>query len=215
MPLTQSQISDIKNLIVGTIRDVFTADFISEVADKVKEKIHFDEMKTQLDCQAYKIRELKEANSILLAKIDYCERSSKFNNMRIYGLREEKDGSLCSAIANFIRGKLNPEFSENDIDFCTRLGKPSDGKPRAILLRVVNHRIKRQIMDNRRKLKGSKVFFVDDITGQRYQLLKTIKADIGGKDVWVSEGRVYCRIGGEKYCCDTIDQYERVKKNRT
>lgn len=215
MPFTQSQVSDIKELIASTIRNVFTDDFISDVADKVVDKIGFADVKTKLEGQAEEIAELKETNAALLMKMDSCEQYSKMHNLRIFGLNENPNENLNRVLSDFVRTKLNIDITEDDIDYCTRIGKPIAGKSRGILLRVANFRHKQQIMKNRRNLRGSRVFIADDLASRRHDLFKSIKADLGGKNVWIMDGRIFVKIRGEKLCVNSIEEYNKAKNGRS
>ena len=115
------------------------------------------------------------------------EQYSRRSCVRIFGV-EEKSGEDTDQIASkFIRDQLGVPLDPRDIDRSHRTGKmktlspestteqPSRRHHRAIIVKLSSYKKPRDILNNRKKLKGTGISIVEDLTLQNQNLLKAAR----------------------------------------
>lgn len=121
---------------------------------------------------------IQKQNSELRKTVQSLDNKLRKNNIVIYGIdnsENESQALLEKNICTFINSKLNVDVASNDIETCYRLGKNFD-KPRPVLVRFCNYKIKSAIFGNVKNLKNSGFAISDDLTpherGLRAKLIK-------------------------------------------
>lgn len=96
-------------------------------------------------------------------RITAVERDLTKKNLILFGLEERKQNywELEEVVIGILR-KLVPGLSENDIDFIYRIGKKNE-KVRPIKIGVMALRKKLQILQNKKILKGTKLYIEEDL----------------------------------------------------
>ena len=76
---------------------------------------------------------------------------------------------------------------------CHRVGKKKTDKPRHVLVRFVNRRIRDAVIRGRRHLKGKEgfdgIYLNDDLSGLRSRMMQLLKRE--GRDVWSINGKLH------------------------
>lgn len=96
-------------------------------------------------------------------RITAVERDLTKKNLILFGLEEREHNywELEEVVIGILR-KLVPGLSENDIDFIYRIGKKNE-KVRPIKIGVMALRKKLQILQNKKILKGTKLYIEEDL----------------------------------------------------
>lgn len=55
------------------------------------------------------------------------------------------------------------------------------------------------ILQNRKKLRGSKIIITEDLTKSRLTLFKLAQEKLGRRSAWTRDGTVWVQVGNEKY----------------
>ena len=125
----------------------------------------------------------------------------------IFGLEEKKGEHTDELVANVIRTKLGvPMDPPKDIDRSHRTGivreptASSDrsamqkSRPRPIIVKLNSYRKRREIITNRKKLKGSGIVIAEDLTMKNQKLLSMARASKNITSAWTSDGRIIALI---------------------
>ncbi|KAK9744028.1 hypothetical protein QE152_g8152 [Popillia japonica] len=79
-----------------------------------------------------------------------------------------------------------------------QIGRLVDGK-QAIIIKFAKHNYKQLILKNSPRIKGDKIFFAEDLTQERFKLLKAAKKKFDSKNVWTANGIINVRSGTKKF----------------
>ena len=106
-------------------------------------------------------------NGFLDIKVERCRRCGR-NNLCFDGVREEANESWSTTenkIKEIISTKLNIQTDEFTIERAHRVGKQyTSDKPRPIVAKFNNYKVKESIMKNKKGLKGSNVYIREDFS---------------------------------------------------
>lgn len=208
MVFTQSQVNDIKSIINDSIKCVLkNEDFLSGIAASVTKivdrnlKETFQEINSKFVVYEERISvlenkndELIKQNTVLSGQLDNLHQYSRRNNIRIFGLQKENEANTDNIVVQFLKEKLNLEVNTDAIDRSHWLGKG----PHHILVRFVSYRVRKDVMDRKKLLKGSKYTVVEDLTQYRLDLLKKAGKQIGKRNVWTHDGRIWVQWQGRR-----------------
>ncbi|KAK9711956.1 hypothetical protein QE152_g25161 [Popillia japonica] len=114
---------------------------------------------------------------MLSYKLDNLEQYSRRNNIRIIGIKEQKDEKLESELVSLFKDKLNINIVQRDMDCFHRVGNV-DSKTKAsrpVIIKFATYNIKDEVLKNRKKLRGSNIFISEDLTSARYKLLRAVQ----------------------------------------
>lgn len=155
---------------------------LSEFFDKIKMEMakQTREIISQMDDKLVpftrEIAELKSENQQLKIKITTMEKSKRFNNLIIFGMKENErsPSELLETTKEKIKNDLKISLENRDINTIYRIGKKdnNNGKDRPILVSFVSGWMKIEIMKNKNKLKDAYVTedFPKEILEKRKQL---------------------------------------------
>ncbi|KAJ8975846.1 hypothetical protein NQ317_010551 [Molorchus minor] len=191
------------------------ANVVSHITAKMNEVEHrLALMETKFNDKLDKLDELDEIDTKLLklsetvTSLNYVskkdvtkrcnsfEQSSKFNTLRVHGLKEDKDENVPELIASFINTTLKVPCSTTDINFAFRTGNSNVNNynhPRPILINFVNNWKKAQVFGTKKYLKkfDANISIFEDLTKKRYDALKEAKEKYGRDKVRTSGGKIF------------------------
>lgn len=128
----------------------------------------FQELKTENE-------ELREENKKLKEALNKIERRTKKFNFIVYGLKEDLDGIKdIERIINLFNSTLDVHCAFRDFRDIFRLGNYTEGKNRPVLIEVVTYHLKREILNNSKKLQGSGIFIALDYSTEEYNNRKVL-----------------------------------------
>lgn len=148
------------------------------------------------------------------------------NGIRIYGVDETKDEDCVKKSIEFMKKELNLDLDTKDVCRGHRAG-PKDDKsknPRPILLKLIRHDKKAEIIKKREKLQGKKFVIREDVTKQRQNTMIDIldfarkELNLSGKDlrskvaIWSTDGRITTKIKQKFYNIDSPGKVDLVKR---
>ena len=151
------------------------SDFINSISDSLQ----FDLDK--MDVVVERTGQLQDDKQDQLDKMDDLEQYTRRTNLRIYGIPEagKQPEDTDQLTIDFVKSELGVEISPEDISRSHRVGKRSS-KPRPIIVRLVGHNTKVEILRKRRQLKKNKRPYniQEDLTKTRRDILKYLRNDI-------------------------------------
>ena len=89
----------------------------------------------------------------------------------------------------------------------------SPSKPRLIIVRFLNYRVRQQIFSNKKKLKGKQMVISENLTQKRYVLYNQCLSKLGKGNIWTTDGRITAKINNRyvtitnKIMLDTLDYF--------
>ena len=144
-----------------------------------------------------KNREIQGLNTLvndLTTKIDNLEQYTRRNSIRVSGLPERIDENTNTTIIRMAAEKLQVRLEERDIDRSHRLGrKMDDGRPREIIVKLVSHDTKVNILKSGKRLRGTNIYMNEDMTKYRSSLAfeaRQLKRDKQIADTWTRDGHI-------------------------
>jgi len=189
--------------------DAVINDLVTRLATKVSSLIN-ESLKNSLEEARSSIRtleaelgalreDLNRQNDQHKKRADELEQYTRRNSLRIFGVTEREQEDTDQLVVDLAAEKLGINISRADIDRSHRVGRTADPadkkKPRAILVKFATYQVRRQVFNNKKKLKGSNVTVREDLTAHRAGLVRRATALYGTKNVWTTDGRV-CWVDG-------------------
>ncbi|KAJ2937506.1 hypothetical protein O0L34_g18651 [Tuta absoluta] len=137
------------------------------------------------------------------------ETRSRTNVLLLHGLPEKSDESLSQHFTTMCDKQLQiPQVTVNSISVCHRIGKNvSAEKPRPILIRCADNRVRREVWLAKRRLKGTGLTLSEFLTPARHALFLEARKALGVKDCWTMDGNIVaiCPDGQRKRICTMSD----------
>ena len=163
------------------------------------------------------VERVKDELKSVSRDINNLEQYSRRNNVRIFGIRESPNESTDKIVCDLAE-TIGVNINVSDIDRSHRVGRKGDGdqqavnatayqqagglsysdatrkkdsRSRAIIVKFTSHKFKYALMKNRRKLKGSGMVIVEDLTKHNMDLLSAaskMKEKVAA--TWSIDGRI-------------------------
>nr|XP_054761408.1 uncharacterized protein LOC129267808 [Lytechinus pictus] len=142
--------------------------------------------------------------------VNNMEQYSRRSCLRIFGLQEKRGENTDTLVKEAVTAKLGVSLDNmKDIDRSHRTGRtpvsaqPGSSstsgtdkpKPRPIIVKLTSYRKKREILQNRKKLKGTKIVIAEDLTMKNQKLISQTRSSKSVKTAWSSDGRIIALLG--------------------
>ena len=156
--------------------------------------------------------ETKDAEISKLQKTcNDLEQYSRRNCVRVFGIPEQKGEDTSASVCKLAKEKLGIDLQKSQIDrshrvreasseeasersegqgHSNRAGKPSERKPRQIIVKFVSYQTKKAVISARRKLKSTGISIFEDLTKSNRELLTVTRKHKKVISAWTSDGRV-------------------------
>ena len=86
--------------------------------------------------------------------------------------------------------------------------KNKDG-PRLITVKFSNYNARQKVFQSRRKLKGTQITIVENLTSKRViAILSKTRNKFGVRNVWSLDGRIFAVVEGVRTRIDSIEQID-------
>ena len=111
---------------------------------------------------------LKERIDSLEKKSDDSEQYSRRNCLLVHGVEEQEQENTDNIVLNVIKEHLDIELSVKDLDRSHRIVKRnSSSKRRPIIVKFISYNDRREIFNNKKRLKGTGVSITGSLTAGR------------------------------------------------
>ena len=172
-----------------------------------------------------KVETLAEEKNILKRRVDKLTEDP--DEMEHYsrsclisvGIKETWDIPQDKSILDVCNNNLGLNLTQEAIDGSHRLGPVRKARiepesevapsPRPIIVKFTNYHNRSMVFSNKRKLKGSPVSIMENLTARRVKLIQQAKALVRHKQVWSLNGRLFVVKEGKKI---RIKREEDLKK---
>ena len=212
MVFTERQKNELKTLTTDIVRDIVNSaigdqKFISTLVDKISDQITkrinntLQKISIKVDNLESKIKDVENANEVLMTKLDNLEQKSKLYQLRIHGLPEKKTKentteTLNEQVVAMFKTKLGITNVVPTNSY--RIGQFNKNKDRNVVVTFNSIQQRNSVFQNKKKLKGSKMFIVEELTKTRHEILVLAKEKFGKNAVWTNDGRVYANLNNKK-----------------
>ena len=170
--------SIVGNAIEKKMGELITS--IENVHDELSDlKEDFNEKKEEVKTLKEKFLQQEQSINKLESSLNNMEQYSRRSCIRIFGLEEKKGENTDLLVSEVIRTKLGVSLDPvKDIDRSHRTGNVQQSnsstptghssnhkpRPRSIIVKLNSYRKRREIITNRKKLKGSGIVIAEDLT---------------------------------------------------
>lgn len=152
------------------------------------------------------IVDLKRRNVELESRLTDAEQYSRINNVEIHGIPQTGNENVSEIVQN-VGKALDVPISEVDIDVCHRLGKTTDRRSPAIIVRFVRRVVKDELL-RRRKIKRDfstrhlnlpsdvPIYINEALCPARRRVFaaaREAKKTLGYKYLWIKGGKILIR----------------------
>lgn len=160
-------------------------------------------------------RKFEEKLTKFNEKLESLEYFKRKRNIIIWGLGKLPEyEDRVNAICRLFKDKLGVAFSRDDIEFITKLNKNKDDG--GILIGFVSYQKKGEILRNRTKLKGTKIFIDQDYSKEMVEKRKElidimIRLRKIEEKVYIQHDKIM--INGKAFSKDEALQFEKDRHN--
>ena len=149
-------------------------------------------------------------------KLNAEEQYSRRNCLRLFGCPEENKENTDTIVLEVVRETLQIELSIEDIERSHRVGQKKEtsqrgARPRGIIVKLKSYRKREEIIKNRRKLKGTKIVIVEDLTAKNQALLNEARKHSKVETAWSKDGRIIALLKGNKNSTKLIRSTDDLK----
>lgn len=154
--------------VVTALKNIFNIEELTTKVSKLSDEVA--ELRKTINIKDTIISNLNEKVQSLEDSLDNLEQYGRRNNLRFHGISEDRKDT-DKAIRDVARSSLGIDLKPEDISRSHRIGRPSPGKNRVIMVRFSTYNKRAAIMNNSNKLKNSGMFINEDLTPKRANLL--------------------------------------------
>ncbi|KAK9753299.1 hypothetical protein QE152_g3460 [Popillia japonica] len=133
-------------------RILASSDLIEVLSEKISDKI-VSKLRQDLNDTKKELNLVRNQLNQACERIEYLEQFSRKDNLRFYGIPHTQSENTDEIIIKLCREKLNIEVVPSDISVSHRLKNTASGN-RPIIARFTNSNVKKNIFNNKSKLKG-------------------------------------------------------------
>ena len=160
-----------------------------ELAELATREDHSEERISNLEGKVGWHFEKAQAIDFELARQEQYSRKS---SVRILGVEETAGEDAEKKCIEVLQAEIGVELKPEDIDIVHRVGRKGvNGSTRPLLVKLMSHKFKSQIMRNKKAAKGVKIF--EDLAYGVRQILNEIiqqKQALGVESVWTIDGKL-------------------------
>ena len=89
-----------------------------------------------------------------------------------------------------------------------RQKKKNKDAPRPVVVKFSNYNTRQKVFQARRKLKGTQITIVENLTSKRVAILSKVRNKFGISNVWSLDGRIFVVVEGVKTRIGSIEQID-------
>ncbi|XP_070183386.1 uncharacterized protein [Littorina saxatilis] len=175
------------------------------------------------DCLTEKLQQTEKKCTVLHEEVECLRKCldverEKRNDLDQYGRREmlrfvklgpdssKETAQECETkVLHLINNKLGlTHINYPDISVAHRVGQYSAGYHRQVIVKFVSRRHRNEVIQARRKLKGSKIAVIEDLTPLNAERLGKVRKHRSVVNTWTKEGRIFALL--------TTDRVVRVER---
>jgi hypothetical protein len=192
-----SKLSDLTQEVGQLKADIFD---LRQENDSLKQMLF--ESKSKIKALEERVVEAEHSARVARERSNHTEQYSRLWNVKILGVPEVSVSGKGETAAESEKHALNvfhdkldlKHITSADLDAVHRIGdrkKDNTKGPRPIIVRFVSRKTRQQVLQRRKRLKGSRVVVVDDLTQANYFLFQSVAQHPGALKAWSKDGVVF------------------------
>ena len=207
-----NEISKLSQVVEELRSSLFTVQLEN---DELKKKVVT--LRTEQEELKQQVKEAKFLAELAEKRAEDLDSYGRRNNIRIYGVKEERGEDCEAKVLNIVHDKLKVDLKKENIEAVHRLGakKENQQTSRGIIVRFVSRRNRDSVFYAKRNLRDTGIVIAEDLTKKQYSLLNIVKDNMDlCKQAWTKKGQVFMksqtgRIVHIKSASDWFDQSQR------
>ena len=197
-PTFQKQLQDMVKSMVKEIADA-TYHRLKEYSEENRGAIHdlevkVEESQKELRSLHQQIETQQNQLDILKKSANDQEQYSRRNCLRIFGIEEKRNEDPDRLLIDVFKDRLQLDVSAADIERSHRVGKMKPGKHRALIIKLCSYRVRRNIIQSRRKLKGTGISIQEDLTAKNQALYHKVYTSSKVVSAWTNDGKIFAQV---------------------
>ncbi|CAH0728690.1 unnamed protein product, partial [Brenthis ino] len=134
---------------------------------------------------------LQRQVELLSLEIDRQEMRRRRKTLLFHGITEEKSEDILLKVTELVSRHLDlPNFSSTSIKSLYRLGRPTDKRPRPVVIKFMDAAVRDKVWFLKTKLKGTGVTQSEFLTKSRHTLFMEARQRFGIGKCWTWDGCV-------------------------
>ena len=193
---------------------------VKQEIEKLKVVVQESESNSKAICDQLRqdCKLVKEENKALIKKVERLEFFQRRNNMKVFGLKEEKNEDLDEKLVAILNSCSAPAVSFNNRTFerVHRLGGFSDNTTRPVIARFAHFKDKLLAYKAAGQLRSKQIYLSDDYPGKMadnrqklspvYNALRNMKTTMESSDVkTLARKQDTILLNGRSYDIDTLE----------
>lgn len=169
------------------------------------------ELKQQLhDLKTVESRSIHGSTKDIINRVNDMEQKSKLCELRVFGMKEEKQEDLKAKLIDIFGTKLG--LNNVHIETCFRPGifKENMKYPRPVSVKFTSVTDRNAVFYNKKKLKGTKMAITEELTKQRYELLTQAKEKFGKNCVWTKAGKICAKLNNKIFYMTNLENMGNI-----
>ena len=165
------------------------------ISESLRRKI--EQQAAKIDTLEAKVSALEKNLRVQDTLLDDQEQYSRRDNVMIWLPEKETREDDTDTIVMAVAAKMNVPMKLEEISRSHRVGKPSPDKPRAIICRFLNWRVKHRFMKARATLKTTKIYVSEDLTRVKSHLFFLTRQKQKEKkcaQCWTFDGKIFLKL---------------------
>lgn len=183
-------IKEISDAIVNTISRKFAEKFNVYEAKIASLEAEIQILKSNADKSENNFTE--DSRKKLEQKVDFLEQRTKNKNIRLIGIKESPGENVVTQVKKLFQDKLNIQVAD-EITSVYRTGAANKRNSRHLIVVFRDSEYKNMIFRKKKFLKGSNLVMKEDLTHDRWKLVRDSSEKYGLKNVWTFNGAVFVR----------------------
>lgn len=183
---------------VASLTETFQAQMYEFQQDLLKTSPHATTTSLAADFNNFKrfilsaLTALQRQVEFLTLVIDRQEMKTRRKLILFHGVPEDKGEDTSARVTGIVAENLNlANFSSTSIKTSYRLGRPSAGKPRPIVVRFRDIAVRDKVWYAKTKLKGTGVTQSEFLTKVRHDAFLVARERFGVSRCWTREGTIF------------------------
>lgn len=158
------------------------------------------------------LKSLQRQVELLDREVDRLEMRRRRKMLLMHGVPEDKSEDTSLKITTLVADHLKlPNFSSSSIKASYRLGRPSDKKPRPIVIKFTDAAVRDKVWFAKTKLKGSGFTQSEFLTKTRHQVFLEARKRFGVVNCWTRDGIIHIvAVDGEHHRAECLSDLEGI-----
>lgn len=142
---------------------------------------------------------LKQQICSVMSMVDTIEMRHRRKFLLFSGIPEASSEDITGTVVAICQNRLQlADVNKDSILVCHRLGALKDGRPRPVLVRFCDTRLRSLIWSKKTGLKGTPTVVSEFLTRERQSMFHAAREYFGMRRVWTMDGNIFVKLPSGK-----------------